>query len=81
MFSHGGPQFQKCGLIIQQFFDLIGVKGKDGLVGDRGYPGNKGDDGKVGIAGDPGLPGSPGTVLLDNFILKKFELASSHTLF
>jgi hypothetical protein len=61
--------------------DLLGVKGKDGLVGDRGYPGNKGDGGKVGITGDPGFPGSPGTMLLENFILKKLGFTSSHTVF
>lgn len=81
MFSHGGVQFQKYRLSIQQLFDLLGVKGKDGLVGDRGYPGNKGDSGKVGSAGDPGFPGSPGTMLLENFSLKKLGFTSSHTLY
>ena len=52
------------------------MKGKDGPVGDVGFPGNKGEDGKVGITGDVGLPGSLGTMTHDNFILKNFRSAS-----
>jgi integrin beta 8 len=37
------------------------VKGKDGLIGDIGFPGEKGENGKVGTSGDVGLPGSQGT--------------------
>lgn len=57
------------------------MKGKDGPVGDVGFPGNKGEDGKVGISGDVGLPASPGTVPHDNFTLKKFRSASGHNPF
>lgn len=52
------------------------MKGKDGPVGDVGFPGNKGEDGKVGISGDVGLPGFLGTMTHDNFILKKFGSVS-----
>ena len=52
------------------------MKGKDGPVGDVGFPGNKGEDGKVGIFGDVGLPGFLGTMTHDNFILKKFGSVS-----
>lgn len=57
------------------------MKGKDGPVGDVGFPGNKGEDGKVGISGDVGLPASPGTMPHDNFTLKKFRSASGHNPF
>ena len=52
------------------------MKGKDGPVGDVGFPGNKGEDGKAGISGDVGLPGSLGTMTHDNFILKIFRSVS-----
>lgn len=80
--SRGGTHCPKCGLITAFFLIFfIGVKGKAGLVGDVGFPGNKGEDGKVGLSGDVGLPGSPGTMLHDNFSLKKLGLASSHAPF
>ena len=52
------------------------MKGKEGPVGDVGFPGNKGEDGKAGISGDAGLPGSLGTMTRDNFTLKNFRSVS-----